>query len=129
MTAPLRAPARRDQMTAEWFDGLGSGRLMLRTCPRGHRSRPDVLACDLCGAVDLGWADARGHGSVVALAVDHSTQPLTHLAVVELEEGPWLITRLEGAHVERGEDVVVLFDRNGDGEAYPVVSALYPRDA
>lgn len=122
MTAPGRAPARRDEMTAEWFDGLNAGRLLLHSCPRGHLSRPDALACDVCGALDLGWAEARGRGVVVAVAVDHATQPFTNLAIVELDEGPWLITRVDGTPVERGEEVVVGYE-GGQGEAYPVVTA------
>jgi uncharacterized OB-fold protein len=109
-------------MTAEWFDGLNSGRLLLRSCPHGHRSRPDVLACDVCGALDLGWVEARGRGVVVAIAIDHSTRPFTNLAIVELDEGPWLTTRVEGAPVERGQVVVVGYE-DGEGEAYPVVAA------
>jgi uncharacterized OB-fold protein len=123
MSSVTRAPARRDDMTAAWFDGLRAGRLLLRACPEGHRSRPDVLACDVCGSLELGWAEASGWGSTVALAVDHSTQPATHLVVVALDEGPWLITRLEGEQVARGEDVVVRYVQDGEGEAYPVVTA------
>ncbi len=122
MTAPGRAPARRDEMTAAWFDGLNSGRLLLRSCPRGHRSRPDVLACDVCGTLDLGWAEARGRGRVVAVALDHATRPFTNLAIVELDEGPWLTTRVDGPPVERGQEVVVGYE-HGEGEAYPVVTA------
>ena len=128
MSTSTRAPARRDEMTAEWFDGLRAGRLLLRTCPLGHRSRPDVLACDVCGATDLGWAEVSGHGSVLALAADHSTRPVTRLVIVELAEGPWLITRLEGTLVQRGEDVVVRYVGDGEGEAYPVVTAVHRHD-
>ncbi len=111
MSTSTRAPARRDEMTAEWFDGLRAGRLL-----------------DVCGATDLGWAEASGHGSVLALAADHSTRPVTRLVIVELAEGPWLITRLEGTLVQRGEDVVVRYVGDGEGEAYPVVTAVHRND-
>jgi uncharacterized OB-fold protein len=123
MTTPGRATARRDDATAEWFDALRDGRLLLRACRDGHLSRPDVLACDLCAATDLGWHPAGGRGVVVSLAVDHSTDPATRLAVVELTEGPWLLTRVEGGPVERGASVLVEIFRPVDGEPYPVVSA------
>ncbi|MEU0314141.1 hypothetical protein [Nocardioides sp. NPDC006273] len=58
--------------------------------------------------------------------MDHSTRPATRLAIVELDEGPWLITRLEGASVERGENVVVGYVEGDEGEAYPVVTGLGP---
>jgi uncharacterized protein len=123
MTGPERVPARRDEMTAKWFDGLRDGRLLLRACPDCHVSRPDVLACDLCGAAELGWQEANGRGEVVSLAVDHSTSPATLLAIVELVEGPWLVTRVEGRPVERRAVVVVEIVRPDAGEAYPVVVA------
>ena len=123
MSRPDRTVARRDPATAAWFDALRDGRLLLRACRDGHVSRPDVLACDICGATDLGWQAAGGQGVVVCLAVDHSTEPATQLAVVELAEGPWLLTRVEGAPVERGAAVVVEIVHPVDGEPYPVVSA------
>jgi uncharacterized OB-fold protein len=110
-------------MTREWFDGLGQGRLLVRSCPDGHLSRPDVLACDVCKAADLGWQEASGRGMVVSLAVDHSTAPATRLAVVELREGPWLVTRIEGDPVERGGAVIVEILHPEAGEPYPVVVA------
>ena len=123
MSPPGRAVARRDAATAAWFDALRDGRLLLRACRDGHVSRPDVLACDVCGAMDLGWQAAGGQGVVVCLAVDHATEPATRLAVVELAEGPWLLTRVEGAPVERGAEVTVEILHPVDGEPYPVVSA------
>jgi uncharacterized OB-fold protein len=122
MSAHARAAARRDQASAEWFDALGAGRLLLRACTEGHLSRPDVLACDVCGATELTWREARGGGSIVSLAVDHSTSPATQLAVVELTEGPWLLTRVEGGQVERGAGVVIEVCRPTEGEPYPVAS-------
>jgi uncharacterized protein len=108
-------------MTAAWFHGLRSGRLLLRVCPQGHLSRPDVLACDVCGDLNLEWADCSGQGLVVARAVDHATSPPTSLVVVELAEGPWLITRLEAGEVGRGDAVAVRIARPSEGEPYPVV--------
>ena len=121
MTGPARATARRDDMTATWFDGLVSGRLLLRLCQQEHLSRPDVLACDACGSLDLDWAESSGVGVVVSRAVDHSTSPSTCLVIVELAEGPWLFTRLEEGDVVRGDAVVVRIVPSRDGEPYPVV--------
>jgi uncharacterized protein len=123
VSRPDRALARRDPATGAWFDALRDGRLLLRACPDGHLSRPDVLVCDVCGAMDLGWQPTGGRGVVVCLAVDHATEPTTRLAVVELAEGPWLLTRVEGAPVERGAEVTVEILHPVEGESYPVVSA------
>lgn len=121
MTGTPRAPARRDTMTETWFDGLLSGRLLLRVCPEAHKSRPDVLACDVCGSLDLDWVESSGRGAIVSRAVDHSTTPSTCLVVVELAEGPWLITRLEG-RAAAAREVVVRIVQPADGEPYPVVA-------
>lgn len=128
MSAPTRAPARRDEMTAAWYDGLRVGRLLLRTCPEGHPNRPDVLACDVCGSLDLEWAESRGRGVVVSCAVDHATSPPTSLVVVELAEGPWLITRLDDGEVTRGDVVVVRIAQPEEGEPYPVVVPAGPTE-
>jgi uncharacterized OB-fold protein len=117
-----RTPVRRDEMTAPWFDGLASGRLLLRACSLGHMNRPDLLACDVCGTHDLTWAESSSRGVIVSHAVDHSTRPSTRLVIVELAEGPWLVTRLEGAgDVSPGGAVVVRMVRPAEGEPYPVV--------
>jgi uncharacterized OB-fold protein len=117
--------ARRDDATAEWFDALDEDRLLLRTCPAGHWSRPDVLACDICRGNELSWQESAGAGHLVSLAVDHSAA--TTVAIVELDEGPWLVTRFDGAledaRANRGDAVTVRFMHPSDGESYPVVIA------
>lgn len=123
MSNHVRGVARRDEATAAWFDGLGVGRLLLRRCASGHLSRPDVLACDLCRDTELSWIESQGIGSVVSLAVDHSGTDATVLAIVGLLEGPWLLTRIDGDPVERGEDVVVHVVHPVEGEPYPVAVA------
>lgn len=80
-----------------------------------------MLACDVCSSLDLEWADCIGRGSVVSRAVDHATSPPTYLVVVELAEGPWLITRVEEGEVARGDVVAVRIAQPTEGEPYPVV--------
>ncbi|HEY5856952.1 MAG TPA: zinc ribbon domain-containing protein [Aldersonia sp.] len=123
MTGRADIGARRDEASGEWFDGLAEGRLLLRSCPHGHASRPEVLACDVCGSADLGWTPAEGRGTVVALATDHSGGVATLLGIIELVEGPWLITRIEGRPLARGEAAVVRVVFPVEGEPYPVVTA------
>lgn len=120
--AEPRVAARRDPASAEWFDALREGQLLVRRCPLGHLSRQDVLACDECGATDLSWHAVKGHGTLVSVAVDHSGTEPTRIAVVELAEGPWLLTRIEGAPPTRGEHVVVRVADPAEGEPYPVVT-------
>ncbi len=95
----LRTAAHRDDRTGPWFDALADGILTLRRCTGcGHTARPDAASCPACHSADLAWASARGTGRVVSRVVDHAAasdgdSPLT-LGLVELDEGPWLHTRL-----------------------------------
>lgn len=111
--------ARRDDATAPWYDALHEDTLLLLRCPSGHLSRADVLTCDLCRSAALEWAPASGVGTIVSTAVDHPVGVL--VVVVELEEGPWLVTRLESGRANRGDLVDVVVRHPEDGEPYPVV--------
>jgi len=117
-----RVAARRDVASTEWFDALGEGRVLIRRCPSGHLSRHDVLACDECGATELGWQAVEGRGTLVAVAVDHAGANPTRIAVVELAEGPWLLTRVEGPAPLHGAPVRVRIFDPDEGEPYPVVT-------
>lgn len=98
----------------------------MRRCHGGHLSHPDVLACDECGDTDLGWQAVVGRGMIVSLAVDYSGDEATRLAIVQLSEGPWLLTRVEGRPPGRGDEVTVRVVEPADGEPYPVVTTDAP---
>jgi uncharacterized OB-fold protein len=123
--------ARRDDSTVTWFEALRQGQLLLRGCPEGHFSRPDVLTCDVCASPDLTWVPSGRAGVIVARAFDHHGQHpsglVTELVVVELDEGPWLITRVNGTELGRGTRVRVRVEQPGkgeEGEPYPVGATL-----
>ncbi|HEX4658277.1 MAG TPA: OB-fold domain-containing protein [Streptosporangiaceae bacterium] len=105
MTTPGRlAPATRDEWSAPFFDALGNGALLLRRCRRGHLSAPEVWFCAECGSPDLAWTRARGTGHVVTWTAIHTrpdetgaTSVSVLAGIVELEEGPWLRSRLLAA--------------------------------
>ncbi|MFF5985967.1 Zn-ribbon domain-containing OB-fold protein [Prauserella flavalba] len=119
--------ARRDEDSAQWFDGLAAGRLLIRRCAGcGRDSRPDTTACPGCRGTDLGWATASGTGTVVSLVVDHTRPEPLSLGLVELDEGPWLHVRITGTPgVPIGDRVRLTVCSPEDGEPIPVF-AVHP---
>jgi uncharacterized OB-fold protein len=89
---------RRDGRTDAFFDGAAAGKLMIKCCPAcSHWHAPDATGCHECGGERLEWAEARGTATLVTWATLHPRtggEPAL-LALVELDEGPWLYARLD----------------------------------
>jgi uncharacterized OB-fold protein len=113
---------RADGRSAPFFEAAGRDVLLIKRCqPCGHWLAPEAGACTGCGEPDPGWAAASGHGVLVSWAVPHSPGAL--LALVELDEGPWLHTQVDGADtgaLRAGLPVVAGFVHPAEGESYPV---------
>jgi uncharacterized OB-fold protein len=85
-----------------WWDGLAQGRLMLPSCACGHRWLPVSPECPAClHAGRWQWVAARGEGTVVSWVVYHTAYHPAfkdrlpyNVAIVELAEGPRLITNI-----------------------------------
>jgi uncharacterized OB-fold protein len=121
---------RRDSRSAAFFDAAAGDRLLIKRCAAcGRWLPPDAPGCPQCGAADVAWAVASGNGSLVSWAV---VPPATVVALVELEEGPWLHTQLDAAELgsagglRAGMSVSARFVHPADGESYPVFA---PRQA
>ncbi|MEU7827615.1 OB-fold domain-containing protein [Nonomuraea sp. NPDC049129] len=115
----------RDAATAEFFDGTARGELLIRHCDQcGGFSAPQARTCPRCGSPELSWTAASGTGSVVSWSVLHTKgAPPTVVAIVELEEEPWLQLQITGAAPEEvyaGLPVRVAFEHPEGGEAVPV---------
>ncbi len=101
--------AIRDPSSAPFFEAAARGELVVRICPTcDRRARPETVCCLECAYEPLGWTAVSGRATLVSWAVVHprpstavapstpsseATVPVV-LAIVELEEGPWLHTRL-----------------------------------
>jgi uncharacterized OB-fold protein len=88
---------------AAYRDALLAGRLSFQRCPRGHAWLPPRQHCPTCLANPRGWADASGAAKLISWVVyrrsfDPSTDDRVpyNVAVVELAEGPRLITNIVG---------------------------------
>jgi uncharacterized OB-fold protein len=126
---------QRDAATAEFFAGTERGELLLRHCAAcGQFSRPQARSCGQCRSADLSWAPAAGLGTVVSWsvvhgrAVDGEAPPPTMVAIVELDEGPWLHAQLVDVGpgpVSGGQRVTARFERAEGGEAVPVFGPVF----
>jgi acetyl-CoA acetyltransferase/uncharacterized OB-fold protein len=143
VTVPPAPVIRRDERSTPFFDAAAAGRLLIRRCAEcGRWLAPEAGGCHDCGAEDPGWAPASGHGTLVSWAVLHPRgsppgQPaaLTVLALVELDEGPWLHTGLAVtspeaiAALRAGQRVAASFVHPADGESYPVFTPVPAAEA
>ena len=107
---PLPIP---DAASQQFFDGAKAGKLMIQRCTACGASRFVArVRCDMCRSADHEWITSSGKATIVSFAVMHQRyhpgfyDELPYpLAVVELEEGPRLITSLvnvEGVELKAG---------------------------
>jgi uncharacterized OB-fold protein len=88
-------PMRRDDTTAEFFDGTARGEFLVRRSRVTGEILGPQFQTDSAGSTDLEWVAASGEGTVVSWIVAHGKAaageqaPRTVIAIVELTEGPW----------------------------------------
>ncbi|WP_019875223.1 Zn-ribbon domain-containing OB-fold protein [Sporichthya polymorpha] len=118
---------QRDAATEAFFDAAGRGELLVQQCAGcGTVLTPEAKTCFSCGSVELGPTVVSGRGRLITwVVVSHPPVPVLAgavpyvTAVVELDEGPWLMVRLIDADPEvltAGDSVQVDFVRSGAGE-------------
>jgi len=114
---------RPSALSKPFWEGTRQGRLLLQRCGRcaAYRWTPQHL-CIRCHAEEYEWTAVSGRGTVYS----HSTverpplpafQPGYVVAVVELEEGPLMLTNLVDcapAEVAVGTPVEVVFEKASD---------------
>jgi uncharacterized OB-fold protein len=126
MTAAMPTPTLPaiTALTRPFWDAAAQGRLMLPRCNAcaKHFFRPEV-ACTHCFATDWQWVQASGHGSLYSHSIVHKAPapgfvvPLV-LAVVELDEGPFMFSNVVGCphgEVHIGMRLQVQFDEVAPG--------------
>jgi uncharacterized OB-fold protein len=107
-----------------YWEGARDGKLMLPWCQGCGRPffYPRVM-CPACGSRDLVWRQASGRGRLHSFAIAHqilnkafTVKTPVVLAMVELEEGPRLLTNLVDVAADPGAlrcemPVEVVFER------------------
>jgi uncharacterized protein len=130
---------RADDRSAPFFEAAAVDVLLIKHCASCEGwLGPEATGCPGCGG-DPDWAPASGRGSLVSWAMlpgqagelpsETGSSPGPRdtpgiLALVELDEGPWLHTRLaqpSGAPPPRaGLRVTAHFIHPDEGASYPV---------
>ena len=116
--------------TQPFWDGCAQGRLLLQRCGDcGHLQFYPRMLCAACGSRTLDWAEACGRGTVktftiIRRAVSAAFEPDVPyvVALVELEEGPTLMSNIIGcdpASVAIGQPVRVTFETRAESVAVP----------
>jgi uncharacterized OB-fold protein len=125
MSARLIPPST--ELTQPYWDATRQGKLVVQQCSDcSHRLFPPAARCSECGSAQLAWAPLSGRGVVYTYTVTHRAPhpvlaeqcPLV-IAVVELEEGPRMISNVIGCDpsaVEIGMPVQVAFEPVDDSD-------------
>ena len=84
-----------------YWQALEAGRLTYQQCHCGHRWLPPRAECPSCLGTDWVWREARGAGRLISWVVyfvaydDAFKDKLPYnVAIVELDEGPRMITNI-----------------------------------
>ncbi len=120
----------RTKLTAPYWDAAREGRLVVQECrPCRQVWHPPLPRCPHCHSAALGWREVSGDATVYTYTVvRHPThyafagQIPYVLAIVELAEGPRLVTALAGAEpgeVRVGQPVRAVFREVADGVTLP----------
>lgn len=130
----------RDAGSEGFFDAAARGELLVQRCAAcATVLAPEARTCLSCGSVELEPTVASGRGRLVTWVVV-AQAPISALkgavpyvsAVVELDEGPWLMVRLidaDPASLAVDDRVRVDFVRSGAGEHTGEMLPVFRRDA
>lgn len=128
------------ELTAPYWEAAREGRLVVQECRQCHALRhPPLPRCPRCHAADPTWREVSGNATVYTYTVvRHPTHyafagkiPYV-LAIVELAEGPRLVTALVGvepAGVRAGLPVRAVFREVADGVTLPYFEPVAGREA
>jgi uncharacterized OB-fold protein len=118
------------ELTAPYWAAAREGRFVVQECQSCRQVRhPPLPRCPHCHSADLGWRQMSGDGTIYSYTVvRHSThyafagQIPYVLAIVELAEGPRLVTAITGvppAGVRVGQPVRAVFREIANGVTLP----------
>jgi uncharacterized protein len=111
--------------TEAYFEGTRAGELRLQRCVSCNEAYfyPRSV-CPTCGSDEVAWFVASGHGTLHTYVISHRAAPGFEaqvpyaIAVVELAEGPRMLTNIVGVantpeNLELDMDLVVEFESRG----------------
>jgi len=101
MTSPPRALPVPTPETQPFWDGTRAGELRLQRCDAcAHSYFPPRPFCPKCASRKVSWYQASGRASLYSYVIHHRPvpgfTPPYSIAVVELAEGPRMMTNIVG---------------------------------
>lgn len=106
-----------DGINSPLWDGLKQGRLQFQACACGHAWLPPRSLCPQCLGDDWAWREASGRGRIISWVVYHVAYHPSfknklpyNVSIVELEEGPRLITNILDPNDQISIDAPVRLD-------------------
>ena len=95
--AALETSAGAAGPEAEYLAHLQAGRFMIqRSRATGQHVFYPRVAVPGTGKQDLEWVPASGHGTVYSVTVNRSRDGAYNVALIDLAEGPRMMSRIEG---------------------------------
>jgi uncharacterized OB-fold protein len=121
---------RPDELNGPYWEAAAEGRMAIQRCQRcGNLNHPPAASCPSCHGDEFDWPSMSGRGTVFTYTVvQHPVHPVMAgaipyvLALIELEEGPRILTNLRHVRPEDvrvGLPVGVLFEQLDDATALP----------
>lgn len=109
---------------ANWRAALADGRFMLqKSIADGAFVFPPRTMAPGTGADDLAWVEAAGGGSVYSVTVISPKPPLEpyNVVLVDLDEGPRVMSRIEGIPAQAVKIGMRVKARIGDEDGVPIL--------
>lgn len=122
----MKAAPRPTPETAHYWEAANRGELLIQCCDACRRAFfYPRSACPHCGSTAVTWVKASGRATLHTYLINHRPAPGFEadapyaIAVVELEEGPRMMTNIVGVpntpeHLELDMPLEVRFEARGD---------------
>ena len=119
-------------ITQIFWDGLAEGEFLFSRCTTCSKSSfPPRRICPACHGRDFEWLPACGRATLYSFTLIHNSPPRynllspTTLAVIDLDEGIRLLTRLLPGRAKPriGDPCQLVITRHPDGPHYAAVTA------
>ena len=126
-----------DADSKPFWEGCRNHTLMFQKCAAcGEVRWPPAILCPTCHSQDTQWIESAGRGTIYSYAVYHQVfhpafkEKLPYVvAIVQLDEGPMLLTNIVGCSHESLEcdmKVHVAWDDVSNGFSLPKFKPLQP---
>jgi len=109
-------------LSRPYWEALQQGYLVFQRCGCGHAWLPARRECPACLRDGAGWQRASGRGTLLSWVVYHTAYHPAfadrlpyHVALVQLEEGPRLFTRIVDGHARLVGDMPVELQVSHEG--------------